>query len=311
MTAQTRYGNKMQMLIDAPKNCGTISPQELEELGAELFVYEYGSEEIGEKITLYWAIEKDEDVIVVARFTHFGSPAGVAANDMAALLCRNKTVEKAVELNYKGLEYFLRDNPNLPALPDDERYNIVLSLDAIKQAAKSYLGENTESQCPCHDTPMNIESIKEAIKEYDIQNLKELTQYTKAGIYDQACLAPSKLFEERKVYLQDILKETHDEIEAERLAKMAPLDTPFAQMNLEQQIATLNKAIDDSVRQYLVMDGGNMEILDVKQNGQQIDVYIRYVGACSGCASSTTGTLFAIESALKEKVDENIRVLSV
>jgi len=34
-------------------------------------------------------------------------------------------------------------------------------------------------------------------------------------------------------------------------------------------------------------------ILDIKENGQHIDIYIRYLGACSGCASASTGTLFA------------------
>jgi len=59
------------------------------------------------------------------------------------------------------------------------------------------------------------------------------------------------------------------------------------------------------------MDGGDMEILDIKENGTYIDVYIRYLGACSGCASASTGTLYAIESILKEKLDENIRVLPI
>jgi len=54
-----------------------------------------------------------------------------------------------------------------------------------------------------------------------------------------------------------------------------------------------------------------MEILDIKENGANFDIYIRYLGACNGCASSSTGTLFAIENILKEKLDENIRVLPI
>jgi NifU-like protein len=59
------------------------------------------------------------------------------------------------------------------------------------------------------------------------------------------------------------------------------------------------------------MDGGDMEVLDIKENGTHIDIYIRYLGACSGCASSSTGTLFAIENVLKEQLDQNIRVLPI
>lgn len=62
----------------------------------------------------------------------------------------------------------------------------------------------------------------------------------------------------------------------------------------------------------LVMDGGNLEILDIKDGSDgAIDVYIRYLGACSGCASSSTGTLYAIEAVLQEKLSKNIRILPV
>jgi len=61
----------------------------------------------------------------------------------------------------------------------------------------------------------------------------------------------------------------------------------------------------------LIMDGGNLEILDIRKDGEYTNVYIRYLGACSGCASSSTGTLYAIEAILKEKVDPSIRVLPI
>jgi NifU-like protein len=54
-----------------------------------------------------------------------------------------------------------------------------------------------------------------------------------------------------------------------------------------------------------------MEVIDIKDSDSNIDVYIRYLGACSGCASSTTGTLYAIESTLKEKLSDKIRVLPI
>jgi len=54
-----------------------------------------------------------------------------------------------------------------------------------------------------------------------------------------------------------------------------------------------------------------MEVIDIKTTDEYIDVYIRYLGACNGCASSSTGTLYAIESTLKEKLSKNIRVLPI
>lgn len=85
----------------------------------------------------------------------------------------------------------------------------------------------------------------------------------------------------------------------------------FSQMQLSQQIETVNKTIDNTVRQMLIMDGGDMEILDIKENGINFDIYIRYLGACNGCASANTGTLFAIENILKKELNQNIRVLPI
>ena len=54
-----------------------------------------------------------------------------------------------------------------------------------------------------------------------------------------------------------------------------------------------------------------MEILDIVESPPHHDLYIRYLGACSGCSSGSMGTLYAIESILQSKVNENIRVLPI
>ncbi len=86
----------------------------------------------------------------------------------------------------------------------------------------------------------------------------------------------------------------------------------FKELPFEEKWKAVEKAIDEGIRQFLVMDGGNLEIIDMKENGDFLDVYIRYMGACVGCASATTGTLFGIEHTLREKLGEpNIRVLPI
>ncbi len=86
----------------------------------------------------------------------------------------------------------------------------------------------------------------------------------------------------------------------------------FASLPFEEKWKAIEKVIDENIRQFLVMDGGNLEIIDMKENGDFIDVYIRYMGACVGCASATTGTLFGIEHTLRQKLNyQNIRVLPI
>ena len=86
----------------------------------------------------------------------------------------------------------------------------------------------------------------------------------------------------------------------------------FTEMTTVQKVKAIDKIIDENIRPMLMMDGGNMEIIDIKETSDSyIDVYIRYLGACNGCASGYSGTLFAIESVLQEKLAENIRVLPI
>ena len=89
------------------------------------------------------------------------------------------------------------------------------------------------------------------------------------------------------------------------------INTSFEVMTKEQKIELIEDVLDDDVRPMLVMDGGNMEILDIVESPPHHDLYIRYLGACSGCSSGSMGTLYAIESILQSKVNENIRVLPI
>jgi len=297
-------GIKVAMFIGDPKYAGMISKEELDTLNATLFTYSYGDESIGEEITLHWAINATDDTILLARYTYFGTPSLIAACDMLALLCKNKTVQEATTMTYQGLERFLRDNPTTPALPECEQYVITLALDAIKQAAKAYFKDTLgreEITHPCKDTPMSLTSIKESIKLHDIQTLKVLTHYTKAGYRDHSCHES----------LEDLLISNKKAVEVEKVEASKVPDIPFIQMDTKQKIIAINKEIDGSVRQFLIMDGGDIEILDVKENVENVDIYVRYLGACSGCASSSTSTLFAIENTLKENLDDKIRVLPI
>ena len=71
-------------------------------------------------------------------------------------------------------------------------------------------------------------------------------------------------------------------------------------MTLVQRIKSNRFCIDSDIRPMLVMDGGNMEIIDIKENIPHYDLYIRYLGSCSGCASGSTGTFICIESVLDD-----------
>jgi NifU-like protein len=194
-----------------------------------------------------------------------------------------------------------------------------MAYDVIKKAASQYLGVEFDSLedeiIVCECARVSLGTIREVIKLNDLTTVEQITDYTKAGAFCKSCIKPGG-HEEKDYYLVDILKEVRNEMAAESVKTSADTeaiggDVSFAQMTLVQKLKSVEATLDENIRQMLIMDGGNMEVLDIKENGENIDIYIRYLGACNGCASSSTGTLYAIEAVLKEKLDESIRVLPI
>ena len=313
------YSQKVQELMNNPRNQGELTEEDAKRLGGELIVADYGAESCGDAVRLYWIVDPKTDKILDAKFKSFGCGTAIASSDTMVELCKGKTVDEAVKITNIDVEKAMRDEPETPAVPPQKMHCSVMAYDVIKKAASIYKGVDMESfedeiiVCEC--ARVSLRTIKEVIKLNDLKTVEEITDYTKAGAFCKSCIKPGG-HEEREYYLVDILAETRREMEEEKLKEQAAKqesgeEVPFKEMTLVQKIKAIDKAIDESVRQYLIMDGGNMEVLDVKENGDYTDVYIRYLGACSGCASSTTGTLYAIESTLKEKLDPNIRVLPI
>ncbi len=66
--------------------------------------------------------------------------------------------------------------------------------------------------------------------------------------------------------------------------------------------------IINQIRPALQSDGGDVELVDVDEQGV---VSLRLHGACVGCPSSTMTLAFGIERHLKEKVSEVSEVVCV
>ncbi|SFV58493.1 Iron-sulfur cluster assembly scaffold protein IscU/NifU-like [hydrothermal vent metagenome] len=310
------YSNKVQELMNNPKNQGEITPEEAESRGHKLIVADFGAESCGDAVRLYWEVDPKTDKIIDAKFKSFGCGTAIASSDMMVELCKGKTVDEAVKITNIDVEKALRDDPDTPAVPPQKMHCSVMAYDVIKKAAGLYKGVDAESfeeeiiVCEC--ARVSLSTLKEVIRLNDLKTIEEITDYTKAGGFCKSCIKPGG-HEEREYYLVDILAETRREMEEEKMkeALEANENGDFENMTLVQQIKAIDAVIDENVRQFLVMDGGNMEVVDIKKGDEYIDVYIRYMGACSGCASSTTGTLYAIESTLKQKLSPNIRVLPI
>ncbi len=312
------YSKKVQERMDNPTHLGVITQEMADEKGAKLIVADYGAESCGDAVRLYWLVDSN-DTIIDAKFKSFGCGTAIASSDVMVELCLNKKVQDAVKITNIDVEKALRDNPDTPAVPGQKMHCSVMAYDVIKKAAGIYLGKSAEDfedeiiVCEC--ARVSLSTIKEVIKLNDLKSVEEITQYTKAGAFCKSCIKPGG-HEKREYYLVDILRDVRAEMEAEKLkanvAKSSTGTLEFKDMTMVQKVKAIDKIIDENIRPMLMMDGGNMEIIDIKETSDDfIDVYIRYLGACSGCASGSTGTLFAIESILQENLAQNIRVLPI
>jgi NifU-like protein len=312
------YSNQVIRRMDDPTHQGEITEEMAARAGGKLIVADFGAESCGDAVRLYWVVDEKTDLILDSKFKSFGCGTAIASSDVMAELCIGKTVDEAVKITNIDVEHALRDHPDIPAVPPQKMHCSVMAYDVIKKAASQYKGVDMESfeteKIVCECARVSLATIQEVIRLNDLKTVEQITDYTKAGAFCKSCIRPGG-HEEKDIYLVDILADTRALMEQERLKEAADASaegrSSFDKMTIVQRIKALDEVLDTDIRPMLIMDGGNMEIIDIKENMPHYDVYIRYLGACSGCASGSTGTLYAMESILKQKVDENIRILPI
>ncbi|EAL1250661.1 TPA: iron-sulfur cluster assembly scaffold protein [Campylobacter jejuni] len=309
------YSQKVQDKMNNPQHMGEFSEEDAKARNAKLIVADFGAESCGDAVRLFWLVDEKTDKIIDAKFKSFGCGTAIASSDTMVDLCIGKTVDEAVKITNLDVEFAMRDNPETPAVPPQKMHCSVMAYDVIKQAAAHYKGispEDFEDQIiVCECARVSLGTIKEVIKLNDLHSVEEITQYTKAGAFCKSCIKPGG-HEKRDYYLVDILAETRAEIDREKLKNTMKSDVAFDEMTVVGQLKAVESVLDAEIRPMLHNDGGDLEVIDIqKAEGAAIDVYIRYLGACSGCSSGSGATLYAIETILQEELSPNIRVMPV
>lgn len=308
-----QYSNKVNDRMSNPRYLGEISEEEARALGARLVVADYGAEVCGDAIQLFWAVEEESGKIVAAKYKTFGCGTAIASSDVMAEMCVGKTVDEALEITNLDVERALRDDDDTAAIPPQKMHCSVMAYDVIKKAASIYknvdMSELESEDIVCECARVSLGTIKEVIRLNDLKTVDEITQYTKAGAFCKSCIRPGG-HEERRYYLIDILNETRREMENERMRTQIE-EKDFVRMNIIQKHKVLERILDEKVRPSLLRDGGNLEVVDMKEQEEITEVYVQYLGACKGCPSAQTGTQAFIEEILHDELDERIRVVPV
>jgi NifU-like protein len=282
---------------------------------------EHGSISCGDAMRFTFRVERDaadptRDVITEARYLTFGCTSAIAASEA---LCQ--IIEKERRTPIEALSISNNDIVDfLGGLPEQKIHCSVMGAEAMEAAVFNWaqkrgvdlreLGvdvhedEMDEGRVVCKCFSLSEPYIRRKVKELELKTIPEITSAIKAGGACMSC-------HHKPGGLQDILDETWGKAEtrviqdgdlgANASAEDAP---PLSAYQLGKHV---EQAMDEHIRPMLKRDGGDAEIVDIKDSA----VYVRLAGACAGCAGATTTLKLLVEKTLKEQVDERIRVIAV
>jgi NifU-like protein len=164
--------------------------------------------------------------------------------------------------------------------------------------------EQEEGRIVCKCFSLSEPYLRRKIKELNLRSIPEITNAVKAG---GACMSCHHV----PGGLQDLL----DEIWGGEGQRAVPAPRRVAEGEAEPSPALspyqfakkVEKAMDTYIRPMLQRDGGDVEIIDIKDTL----VYCRLAGACAGCPGAAQTLKMMVEHTLKDVVDDGIRVIEV
>lgn len=250
---------------------------------------EVGSLACGDALKLYLKINP-QGIIEDAGFETFGCASAIASSSVLTDLIIGKTVDEALKITNKDIAR------ELDGLPKQKMHCSVMGEEALEAAIRNWKGEpavphtHEEGKVVCKCFGVTDEQIKHAIRENNLKNVEEITDFTKAGGGCGDCA-------------EDIAR-----ILAEELHTTPPQKNK-AQKPLTnvQRMQKIIKVIDEDIRPQLTADGGDIELVDVDGNLVTVSLH----GRCSQCRASEVTIKNLVEKQLRDQVDKNIVVEEV
>jgi NifU-like protein len=274
-----------------------INPRNVGELKDATVVGEVGSLSSGQAMKLFLKLDGNETVSD-ATFQVFGSPSSIAAASALTEMLKGRHIDEAARITSNEISDYLG------GLPPEKMHTCVLAMEALEVAYANFRGVDLAAEldedeefyvCRCYSVPEH--KIERAIRDHNLTDLRGIMYYTMAGGGCTSC----------KFDLEKILERVRSEKPANDKPAVAPKPVAagaFSNLELAQKV---QEVLDREVRPGLAMDGGDMELVDIKDN----KVYIELHGHCNSCAASTSTMKFFVEDRLREMVDPSLEVIDV
>jgi len=291
---------------------------------------EHGSIACGDALRFTFRVEQNDadptkDVIVEAKYLTFGCTSAIAASEaLCAIIEQGRyTPIDALQIKNSDIVEFLE------GLPQQKIHCSVMGAEALESAVFNWAhnrgvdldnlgidlraGDENEGRIVCECFSLSEPYIRRKIEELNLRTIADITGAIKAG---GACMSCHHV----PGGLQDLLNDVWGE-DGKVLPVLPtairpivdfgppgqPPEKPDPSLSPYQFGKKVEKVMNEYIRPMLQKDGGDVEIVDIKNRL----IYCGLKGACAGCAGAGQTLKMMVEKTLKDMVDEHIRVVDV
>lgn len=131
-----RYSKKLKENIFNPSCAGYFITEESEKRNLRLVEGKGGAVKDGNFVHLYWLVDKEEGLILDAKFQAYGQSALIGAAEACCQLCIGKNYDQATRLSTELIDRQMRDKQDSVAFPRETFPHLNLVLEAIEDAAQ-------------------------------------------------------------------------------------------------------------------------------------------------------------------------------
>lgn len=181
--------------------------------------------------------------------------------------------------------------------PNPDAIKFVLDGQIVAAGSRSF-----RDRTLCEDpVAKRLFEIEEVVSIFFVSNVVTVT---KDPFADWGILIPR---------INQVLEEATEGLETLSARPVSPLaglssegehDAGFFDRPYDEKVAKINTIFDEAVRPGLASDGGGLRLIEIADKTARVE----YQGACGSCPSSTSGTLFYIESVLRSRVHPELMV---
>jgi len=275
------YTGKVKDHFFNPRNVGEIEKAD--------GVGEVGSLACGDALKLTFKLD-DNGKIKDAKFKTFGCASAIATSSVLTEMIKGMTLEQAEKVTNRDIAN------RLGGLPEQKMHCSVMGREALEAAIENYRTggkkkHKLEGKVICTCFGVTEKEIERVIKENNLSNVEDVTNYCKAGGGCGGC----------KAEIEEIIKR----LQTDKIKQIpVSIHRKSGKLTNIQKIQLVQQTINEQIRPALRADGGNIELIDVEGN----KVIVAFRGMCAQCRLAEFTLKDVVEAKLREFVSDKLFV---